>query len=560
MGAIIDELVTLYGPRRAPEVAASLDAILARRVIDAGATGPRWSERDAVLITYGDTIRDGDRPPLQVLAGFLDARIPPETLSTVHVLPFFPWSSDDGFSVKDYRAVDPALGGWGDLEALATARRLAVDLVLNHCSAEGRWFQNHLAGRDPGYGWFLEADPGADLSAVVRPRTHPLLTEVETSQGARHVWTTFSADQVDLDFGNPAVLLEFADILLGLAARGARVFRLDAVAFLWKRIGTDCVHLPETYAVVRLLRTLLDRAVPGAWLITETNVPHAENISYFGTGDAAHVVYNFSLPPLVLDAFLTGDATRLTQWVKGLAPAPVGCAFLNFTASHDGVGLRPLEGIAPASVRDALADAVRARGGFVSSRSGPDGAAQPYELNIAWVDALSGGEVALHAQRVLASQAIPLALRGIPAVYIHSLLGTGNDQAGVEEHGHPRAINRRRWDLADLDAALDAPEGLQGRIFRGLSELLRIRGRHPAFHPDGPQRWLPAPGALVAFERRGPRGDRPLVAITNVTAAPVEWSPPACGVWRDLLTGDTWGGAVAPYGVAWLVPAGDPAL
>ncbi len=560
MGAIIDELVTLYGPARAPGVAAALDAILARRVIDGGATGPRWSERDAVLITYGDTIRDGDRPPLEVLSGFLDSCVPPEILSTVHVLPFFPWSSDDGFSVKDYRAVDPALGDWGHLEALATERRLAVDLVLNHCSAEGPWFKNHVAGRGPGHGWFLEADPGADLSAVVRPRTHPLLTRVETPRGPRHVWTTFSADQVDLDFGNPAVLLEFADILLELAGRGARVFRLDAVAFLWKRIGTDCLHLPETYAVVRLLRALLDRAVPAAWLVTETNVPHEENVSYFGAGDAAQVVYNFSLPPLVLDAFLTGDASRLTQWVRGLVPAPVGCAFLNFTASHDGVGLRPLEGIAPASVRDGLAHAVREHGGFVSSRTGPDGAPQPYELNIAWVDALSGGEDALHARRVLASQAIPLALRGIPAIYVHSLLGTGNDLAGVQEQGHSRAINRRRWELADLGAALAAPDGLQGRVFRGLSAMLEVRGSHPAFHPDGPQRWLPAPDPLVAFERRAPRGDRPLVAVTNVTAAPVVWSPPACGVWRDLLTGETWAGEVPSYGVAWLVPAGDPAL
>ena len=560
MGTIIDDLTILYGEERAPGVAAEFDAAVARRVIDVGMVGVRWSEQDAVLITYGDTIRDGARAPLAVLGDFLDAHLPPEVISTVHVLPFSPWSSDDGFSVKDYRAVEPSLGCWADIERLGKGRRLMADLVLNHCSAESPWFQNYLAGLGPGRGWFVEADPGMDLSAVVRPRTHPLLTPVETVHGPRHVWTTFSADQVDLDFSNPAVLLEFVDVLLSMAARGVRVFRLDAVAFLWKEAGTNCLHRPEVYAVVRLLRAVLDRAVPGAWLITETNVPHEENVSYFGDGDAAQLVYNFSLPPLVLDAFLSHDASRLAQWVGGLSAPPVGCAFLNFTASHDGIGVRPLEGLAPSGVLDSLAAAVRRQGGLVSTRSGPGGDEVPYELNIAWVEALGGGDPETHAARVLASQAVPLALRGVPALYIHSLLGTGNDLASVRETGQPRAINRRHWTLTDLDEALSMSGSLQGRIFRGIKSLLGVRGRHPAFHPDGPQRVLPAPPAVLAIERRSARGDRPLVALTNVTDEPVSWSPPACGVWRDLLTGDTWSGVLGAYGIAWLVPAGDPAL
>jgi len=120
-----------------------------------------------------------------------------------------------------------------------------------------------------------------------------------------------------------------------------RIARLDAVAFLWKELGTNCLHLPETHELVKLFRDVCEIVAPRAIILTETNVPHAENVSYFGQGDEAHMVYQFSLPPLLLHAFITGNGQYLTHWASGLEPPPAGCTFFNFTASHDGVGVRP---------------------------------------------------------------------------------------------------------------------------------------------------------------------------------------------------------------------------
>ena len=161
--------------------------------------------------------------------------------------------------------------------------RLAFDLVVNHVSAQSAWFQRFLAGVPPYTGYFLVLDPATDLSGVVRPRATPVLTPFRTADGERHVWTTFSEDQIDLNFQQPpgpAGDDRRAAVLRG--ARGAQIIRLDAIAYLWKVPGTSCIHLPQTHAVVKLLRAILDLTAPAVQLLTETNVPHAENISYFG--------------------------------------------------------------------------------------------------------------------------------------------------------------------------------------------------------------------------------------------------------------------------------------
>lgn len=356
-----DHLAFLYGPR-ANEVLRRLTTLLAHQAPPLHSRGeasvPLWSERDQWLIGYGDSLLDGERPPLEVLGDFLDTRLP-DTFSGVHVLPFFPWSSDDGFSVIHYREVDPALGDWPQVRALAERRDLAVDLVLNHVSRESLWFVDYLTGSQPGRDYFIEMDPETDLSAVVRPRSSPLLVPVPTRRGTRHLWATFSEDQIDLNFANPDVLLEFIGILLFYLSQGARIVRLDAIAYLWKRVGTPCIHLPETHEVVRLLRAVVDHVAPGTLLLTETNVPHHENLSYFGLErlaeggepDEAHLVYQFSLPPLLLHTLTGGDATLLASWLESLPELPPGCSYLNFTASHDGIGVRPLEGWLPPPTR-----------------------------------------------------------------------------------------------------------------------------------------------------------------------------------------------------------------
>ena len=496
-------------------------------------SGDLWDERDVVLITYGDQIRRPDRhcrtdlPPLQALKSFLEDHRLSELINTVHILPFCPYSSDDGFSVIDYRQVDPQLGTWDDVADLGRLCSLMFDLVLNHCSQQSEWFQQYLAGRQPYDKYFVEADPTADLSGVTRPRSLPLLTPFEAGpaspdrRGTRHVWTTFSADQVDLNFANPEVLVEMLDVLLFYVARGARIVRLDAIAYLWKEIGTTCIHLPQTHTVVKLMRDLLDELAPGTILLTETNVPHAENVSYFGEGDEAQMVYQFSLAPLLLDAFLTGDAGPLTTWLAGLEQTRPGTTFFNFTASHDGIGVRPLEGLVSDERLARLVDAVRKRGGLVNTRRNPDGSDSLYELNITCFSALGepGGLSAdLHARRFLTSQAVMLALRGIPGLYFHSLVGTPNDMKGVERTGRSRSINRRKFTDDELRQILGDEHSAQRLVFDGYRRLLAARISQSAFHPDAGQDVVDLGNtALIAFRRTSLDGRQTILVLANVS-------------------------------------------
>jgi sucrose phosphorylase len=485
--------------------------------VDVMGDSGRWDERDSVLITYADSIRDGDAcTPLHALNTFARKNLK-GAIRCIHLLPFYPWSSDDGFSVINYRKVDPVCGDWPDVERLGKDFDLMFDFVLNHCSAQSSWFKDFVAGIEPARHYFLPMDPEGDYSMVVRPRTTPLLTKTRTRDGEANIWTTFSPDQVDLNWQNPEVFFEFLDILFLYLSKGMRIARLDAVAFLWKTLGTNCLHLPETHEVVKLFRDVCEIVAPKAIILTETNVPHDENVSYFGQGDEAHMVYQFSLPPLLLHAFTTGNGTFLTQWAMELDPPPPGCTFFNFTASHDGVGVRPVEGILPTPERDKLIDHVQAAGGRVSWRSMPDGSKQPYELNITYYSALAIPEdTKLGTARFLCSQALALSLRGIPGVYIHSLTGTENYQEGVEDTGQNRTINRRKWAVDDLKKHLK--EGVGKLVFTRYLRMLRRRTEHPAFHPDAVQEVFDVDPGLFVHKRTSTDGEEKIFCVFNLTA------------------------------------------
>lgn len=569
-------LTMLYGPR-ADEVLRRLLTLLAHQAPmtppDGEAPPARslWSERDQWLIAYGDSLIDGEQAPLDVLDDFVIGRLG-ETFSGVHLLPFFPWSSDDGFSVIHYREVDPQLGDWPQVRRLSSRLDLGVDLVLNHVSRESLWFADYLGGNLPGRDYFIEMDPDTDLSAVVRPRSSPLLVKVPTRRGPRHLWATFSEDQIDLNFANPDVLLEFVGILLFYLCQGARVIRLDAIAYLWKQVGTSCIHLPETHEVVRLLRAIVDHVAPGTLILTETNVPHRENISYFGLErlekdgtppDEAHLVYQFPLPPLLLHTFTSGEAGTLAAWLRSLPELPPGCSFLNFTASHDGIGVRPLEGWLPHHEVEALLELMHRFGGFVSMRTKDDGEDSPYEINITWFDAMKGtrrGADPWQMPRFLCSQQLMLGLRGIPALYLHALTGTLNDIEGMERSGRLRSINRHRWDRGALERLLDSPHTSTHQAFTALTRLLEVRRDEPCFHPDVAQRVIETPATLLVVER-GPLPDgRRLLAIHNVTdrPQPLALEPLDEGEWRDRIGGEAWQAddALPPYGALWLVNIG----
>jgi glycosidase len=542
---IRQRLAFLYGEDQADEVARRIARIIEthKQLRKRQVTGPFWTHHDVMLITYGDAIQSPERAPLQTLHDFLKRHLA-GSFSMVHVLPFFPWSSDGGFAVTDFRAVNPLLGNWHDILELEQDFDLVMDLVLNHCSRENLWFIDYIAGQEPACHYFIEVDPNNNLSMVTRPRSTPVLSGVRTHRGLCYVWTTFSNDQIDLNYANPDVLLEFVDILLYYFRRGARMVRLDAVAYLWKQIGTTCIHLPQTHQVVKLFRDVLSLVEPGALIMTETNVPHEENVTYFGQGDESHLVYQFSLPPLLLHALHTGSTRYLRDWAMGMEAMelPADCTFLNFTASHDGVGLRPLEGLVPEAEIKALLEAMRERGGYISTRRNVDGSDTPYELNISYFDAFRpahGADPQWHVPAFLVSQIVALSLKGIPAVYIHSLTATPNDVIGVEVSGLTRAINRRRWDRGELEGLIAHPTSETGRVFGIYQRLLRVRREQVDFHPEADQHVLGLENGLFGLLRVAPDESQRILALYNFTATPRQIAhgqlPADFARWRDLL-------------------------
>lgn len=503
-----------------------------------------YSHEDVYVISYGDSLirQKGFEYPLELLHNFMKEHFS-GLINHVHILPFFPYSSDDGFSVIDYRKVREDLGSWKHITGMSKDFKVMGDLVINHVSSESEYFKEFLRGEGLGKDFFHMVDPNENVKMVTRPRSTPVLSPVATNHGTYYLWTTFSPDQVDVNFSNADVLFEFIDILLFYLSKGIRVIRLDAVAFLWKKKGTSCIHLDETHEVVKLLRDVVEAIAPETILITETNVPHKENISYYGDGDEAHMVYNFSLPPLLYHAIITQNASYLTEWSKGLNTPPEGCTYFNFAASHDGIGVRPLEGLVPKEEFEKVLSAAQRRGGHISYKENGDGTKSPYELNITYFDAfkdIKTGDRKKQIKKFLCSQALMMSFRGVPAIYIHSLFGTENDHESVSKNGTVRSINRKKWDIDELTAKLEDPESHHHDVFMAWKKLLKIRTSEPAFDPQGGKKVLDAPDEVFAMWRNSPDEKHQLIVAANVSAHEVTYEVPYS--WEsavELITGES---------------------
>ena len=523
-----------------------------------------FSQEDVFLITYGDTLKKKGERPLETLYKFAVRQFK-DAFSTIHILPFFPYSSDDGFSVTNFFTVNHELGTWEDIRRLGTDFQLMFDLVLNHVSSKSVWFQNYLAEKSNYEDLAIEVDPLANLSLVTRPRSFPLLTRFKkTSDKTVFVWTTFGADQIDLNYKSPEVLKQMVKVLLFYVEQGATCIRLDAVAYIWKQIGTTCIHLPQAHQVVELFRSILNVVAPNVLLITETNVPHDENMSYFGNGHhEAQMIYNFTLPPLLFYTFVREDSTVLSEWAKNLKVPSDSNTFFNFTASHDGIGVRPLEGILPQAEIGNLIDVVKKNGGRVSYKRNPDGSDSPYELNITYVDALFAREVtkkSLHAQKFLASQSIQYALPGVPASYIHSVLGSRNWEAGVRQTQSARTINREKLQVDDVLSQLKDPETFRSLIFNRYINMIKTRRMQPAFHPNADFEILGIDPQVFVIARHAE--NQKLYAVTNISSKPVKASLSSAGSparMKDVITGEIFSTdalQLNPYQFLWLSTTG----
>lgn len=539
----------------------------------------RFTQEDIVLITYGDLLRGEMHCSLADLATFCDTYLG-GTINTLHLLPFFPYSSDRGFSVIDFETVDPNLGTWADIEDLEDRYQLMFDGVFNHVSSKSRWFQEFLNGNPYYWGFFIHFVHPDELSAeerkkIFRPRTSDILSEFQSINGPMHVWTTFSKDQIDLNYTNPDVLMRVIEILLFYVRKGASIIRLDAVTYLWTAPGTRCVSLDQTHEIVKLFRDVFSVVAPEVALITETNVPHKENVSYFGNGhDEAHMVYNFALPPLVLHTFYTEDATALSGWADGLEFVSDTTTFFNFLDSHDGIGVMAVRGILTEEEIAFIIQRAEEHGGYVSYKTGQNGTEVPYEINITWFSALNrddGDEdIAFQVKRFVASRIIALVLRGVPGIYLHSLIGTRNDIEAVLATRSNRDINRTVIDAKAVIETLKDPFSKFSRISREFGRLIVIRTKHRAFHPSGVQRVLSISRSVFSVIRRSPERDRFILTLTNVTSGVTHLEIPLSEIgtdetrWYDLVSGMEWMAeneklfiTLQPYDVIWLEPFGE---
>jgi glucosylglycerate phosphorylase len=540
----------------------------------------RFSEKDMILITYGDLLSSEEKSPLEALAHFLDAAERLRgVINTLHILPFFPYTSDRGFSVTDFRAVDPNLGSWKDVEKIGKRFKLMFDGVLNHASTKSSQIQEMLNG-NPEYKDFAVSFRSPDeltpeqRKIIVRPRTSDLLTEFQSIDGPRWLWTTFSADQVDLNYQNPKVLMDMVETLLLYIRKGADIIRLDAVTYLWSEPGTPSVHLEQTHEIIKLFRDVLDLVGPRVVLLTETNVPHEENISYFGNGsDEAQMVYNFALPPLLLHTFYAEDTSDLSQWAQNLMTPSDTTTFLNFLDSHDGVGVMGVKNILKKEEIDRVIRKAKEHGAFVSYKSGKNGK-EPYEINSTWWSAInidnSGEETAFQVKRYVASRSIALVLRGVPGIYLHGLIGSSNDIDSVLETKSKRDINRRVIHERELLADLENPESRLSHIKRQLLRILEIRVKFRAFHPNADQKVLMASPNVFTLLRISPDAKQHILTMTNVANRVIEIEIPLkdLGVewknWYDLIGKRGWRAGnmklfvtLQPYDVVWLIPFGE---
>lgn len=464
----------------------------------------QWDQDDVFLITYGDQFYEDGETKLTTFNKMYQQFFS-DTFPIVHFLPFFPYSSDDGFSVIDYEQVNPEIGDWADVQVMNRNARLMFDFVCNHMSAKSNWFQGYLNNRTSYKDFFIESDPSIDLSMVTRPRTSPLLSEfVDLDGKIRNIWTTFSDDQVDLNFANPKVLLRMVDVLLFYVDQGADFIRLDAVGFLWKKAGTSSIHLPETHKIIQLFRSIVEEVAPGTILITETNVPHQDNISYFGDGtNEAQMVYQFPLPPLVLHAIRTGNTSYLQKWANEIYLPTEEVSFFNFLASHDGIGLNPIRGIIDeAEILDLVAS-IEKEGALVNYKQNPDGSFSPYEINTTYIDALSNqsDEDELRLKRFMVAHSILLTIIGIPAVYVQSILGGRNYYEGVEKTGANRTINRQKYKASEICDSLLKSGSFRNQVYRELQELIQLRRSEEAFHPNCAMRVLETNQATFGIVR-----------------------------------------------------------
>ena len=485
-----------------------------------------WDSSSVVLITYPDSIYRKDESTLKTLTEFVKNRLGGLS-SVIHVLPFLPSTSDGGFAVSNHEKIDDTFGNWNDLKDLSSKHKIMADLVLNHVSSSHPWVHQFIKSEDPGPSYIVSPSETNVWENVIRPRNTSLFTNINTKQGFKSVWTTFGPDQIDVDWRNPHIFLEFLKLLVRYITNGADWIRLDAIAFIWKEPYTTCLHLDPVHSIVKLLNKCLKIIKPSAVLITETNVPEKENLSYLIEGNEANLAYNFTLPPLLLEAIYTGKTDLLKSWLSTWKELPRHTSLLNFTSSHDGIGLRALEGIMDDQrIHNLLVESEK-RGGLVSHRRLSNGDDQPYELNISWWSAMSNegsDNTVFQFERFLLSQLFTLSIKGVPAFYLPSVLASPNDIDSFRKTGQRRDLNREKFEANQLLDVLKNFDSPASKNISYLTHIVKVRSRLKAFHPEASMKCISTNIANCIILQRGLDEDSVYV-ICNMSSKFLSISP-----------------------------------
>ena len=478
------------------------------------------SEKTSLVICYGDNINSNQKSSIQVFQNFFKKNLN-KYFNAIHFLPFYPSSSDSGFAVKDHYKIERRIGSWSDIKKISKSSHVMADIVINHSSARGLWFKNFLKKKRPGKDYFLTVNSKFNTSKVVRPRDHKLLKKIDIFGKSDFLWRTFSADQIDLDFKNPSVLLRFIKIMVHLVSNGVTIFRLDAIAYLWKKNGTNCINLKQTHEIVKLLRLISNLLNVETIIITETNLPEKENLSYFGKNDEANWIYNFSLPPLLIHAFLFENSSYLNKWSKKLPNAKFQNSYLNFIASHDGIGMRPTEGILNERSLNNFLKRLKKNGSKFSYRKVQNKSKKVYEANITVFDALKKSDAdpdgKFFLERYIAAHAIMISFEGIPAVYFNSLFGKANDEAKYVITGNNRDVNRYKWSYENITKKLKDKNSKQSIFYQNLVKLLEIKRKQKAFHPNAKRLNINLGSKIFCYERISLDKKQTIICISNLS-------------------------------------------
>ena len=479
------------------------------------------SEKTSLIICYGDAVYSNEKSSIKVFQSFFQKNLK-KYFDTIHFLPFYPSSSDSGFAVKDHYKIEKRIGNWSDLKRISKYNNIMADIVINHSSARGLWFKNFLKRKKPGKDYFLTVNSKFNTSKVVRPRDHKLLKRIKIFDKSDYLWRTFSPDQIDLNFKNPSVLLRFIKIMIHLINNGITIFRLDAIAYLWKENGTKCINLRQTHEIIKLLRIISNYLNVETVIITETNLPEKENLSYFGNNDEANWIYNFSLPPLLIHALLFENNSYLNKWSKNLPVTKLGNNYLNFIASHDGIGIRPTEGILNNKSLNNFLKRLKKNGSKFSYRKVHNKSKKVYEANITVFDALKKSDYdpkgKFFLERYVAAHAIMISFEGIPAIYFNSLFGKSNDEAKYIITGNNRDVNRYKWNYKNIKRKLSDNKTKQSIFYSNITNLLSIRRKQKAFHPNGKRHNINLGSKLFSFKRVSVDKKQSIICITNLSS------------------------------------------